>query len=203
MKHQEHILSILASSIHDQMPVTEESFIGMYPVELHSKDLFIAQRAVLEKSPEFRQPIKYAAVRCGNRYAAYRRKPSGSEAGLHGMMSIGFGGHADVDDLVTNQSVVNLEETLQRSMVREIEEELDLNGAKVIGFTPITHKIISNKTPVDSVHIGLVAVVEIDEPIAKAGENQLDFLGFFTLDELALMENPENWTAILIEYLRS
>jgi predicted NUDIX family phosphoesterase len=202
-KHQEHILAIDSASIHSQIPGYGENFIGVVPVEFLTKHAILAQRAGLELDPSKRQIITYAVVRSGNLYGAYRRTPKGNESRLHGNASIGFGGHVDTPDLIHTDGVLDLEAIIKLTTSREIAEELDLNGAVITNVTILDEKIVSNMLEVDEVHVGVVAIVDIDHPIAKAGENQLDFLGFKTLEELSQLENQENWTKVLIEFLKS
>jgi predicted NUDIX family phosphoesterase len=204
-KHQEHILAIPAHLANDLIDNNDGKFIGLLPVKFTEDDLYIARRAGLEANASFRQLISYALVRCRGRYATYRRTPKGNEARLHGQVSIGFGGHHDLIDLIYEKDtgIVNLEETLRVSMEREISEELDLNGSKMLSFEILDSKIVSTMSPVDEVHIGIVAIIELDADLATAGEEQLDFVGFKTLDELDEMENKENWTTALIEYLKA
>jgi predicted NUDIX family phosphoesterase len=202
-KHQEHILAIPAHLANDLIPEGQDNFIGIIPVSFDEDDLFMARRAGLEKNLSFRQLISYAAVRCGNRYAVYRRAPSGGEAGLHGQVSIGFGGHSDLADVKQANSVVDLESSLKDAMEREVDEELDLNGSKIISFELLESKIVSNMNKVDSVHLGVLAIIDLDTDSAISKEAHLDFIGFHTLDEIEKMENKENWTEALVSFLKA
>lgn len=203
-KHQEHILAIPAVVANKHIPVVYEKYIGLIDVFFDEDDLVIARRSKLENNPDLRQLISYVPVKCKDKYAAYRRTPKGNESRLHGQVSIGFGGHSDLADLSYNaSSIVDLTATLELSMKREISEELDLNGAKILSFKILDEKIVSNLTEVDRVHIGIVAIIELDSEVAKSAENQLDFIGFMTLDELDSLENKENWTTALINHLRN
>ncbi|MFK4132018.1 hypothetical protein ACI2KR_06945 [Pseudomonas luteola] len=204
MKHQEHILAIPSSVVETQIQAGPQPFIGMFPIEFSSGDLKVAQRAGLEKDFSHRQLITYALVSSGDKYATYRRTPKGNEAGLHGAISIGFGGHVDINDVQHVNSVIDLNKTIELSMSREISEELDLNGAKVVSFEILSKKIVSNLTDVDKVHIGIIAIMKVDKEVAKSGEDQLDFMGFLSIDELKHLcstDNVENWSKALIESL--
>lgn len=198
-KHQQHIIAI---------PATRISHAGQGRALIEGKiigeDLIIAQRAMLEQNEDYRQIIPYTVLRKDNRYAAYRRTPKGGEDRLHGQVSIGFGGHVDLVDVVFDPetSVVDLAATINEGSRRELEEELILGeGVRIARFTELDQKIVSNANPVDRVHIGLVNIAELegDETQVRSGEEQLEFLGFLTKDELKAFENLESWTQALVE----
>jgi predicted NUDIX family phosphoesterase len=199
-KHQQHIIAIPADKIsHDGD--------GRAMIEGHisGEDVIIAQRAMLEVNEAYRQIIPYTVLRSGDRYAAYRRTPKGGENRLHGQVSIGFGGHVDLVDVVFDpiNSVVDLKKTIDEGSRRELDEELVLGeGVEIVKFTELNEKIVSNANPVDRVHIGLVNIAEIegDESQVASGEDQLDFLGFLTVDELKALEDLESWTQALVEH---
>lgn len=198
-KHQQHIIAIPATKISH-----EGEGRALIEGQISGEDVIIAQRAMLEVNESYRQIIPYTILRKGDRYAAYRRTPKGGEDRLHGQVSIGFGGHVDLADVVFDQatSVVDLKKTIDVGSHRELEEELVFGaGVLISGFTELSKKIVSNANPVDRVHIGLVNIAEIegDETKIDSDEEQLDFLGFFTVDELKGFENLESWTQALIE----
>lgn len=198
-KHQQHIIAIPASKIsHDgEGRALIEGHIG-------GEDVIIAQRAMLEENEAYRQIIPYTVLRKGDRYAAYRRTPKGGEDRLHGQVSIGFGGHVDLVDVVfdSETSIVDLKRTIDEGSRRELEEELVMGeGVRITNFTELDKKIVSNANPVDRVHIGLVNIADIegDETQVDSGEEQLEFLGFLTVEELKGYDTLESWTQALVE----
>ena len=52
---------------------------------------------------------------------------------------------------------------------------------------------------VDKKHIGLVSIAYVDNVNIRAAEDQLDFMGFFTINELLKMKDMEFWTEKLVE----
>lgn len=196
-KHQEHILAIPADKI-----LHDDQALRLIDGRIESSDVIVAQRAMLEQNEAYRQIIPYTLLRYDNKFAAYRRTPKGNESRLHGMVSIGFGGHVDLGDLVfdTANSVVDIEKTIQLAAEREINEELDMDAeVNIIKETTLKGKIVSNLSPVDRVHIGLVTVIDIDSDNVKAAEEKLNFIGFHTIEALLDLEPLEAWTEGLLK----
>ena len=163
--------------------------------------VIIGQREMLEGTTSFRQIIPYTVVCCEDKFAAYRRTPKGNEPGLHGNVSIGFGGHLDLADVIFDKkSHIDLDKTIQVGARREIEEELDFaNDNKISSVVAFDKKLVSNKNMVDKKHIGLVSIAYVDNVNVRAAEDQLDFMGFFTINELLKMKDMEFWTEKLVE----
>src|SRR5688572_13131803 len=81
-------------------------------------------RRWLEQDPEFKQLVPYVILAHRGRVAMYRRETPGGEQRLHGLRSIGFGGHVGLEDAVVIDGAVDVGRTLARAAEREIEEEV-------------------------------------------------------------------------------
>lgn len=197
MKHAEHIVAIHAGAIKE-----DTSTLKMVEVEIKNEDIIIGQRKALELQPEYRQVIPYLTIENNGKYSVYARTTSGGEARLHGAVSMGYGGHFDLDDVKTTNSVIDLEKSVKIAALREIEEEVNI-GRKLseddIEILPF--KIVSSETPVDSVHIGLVAMIHTDAEEITSKEDQIEILGFKTPQEILDYPEVENWTKGLAEFL--
>lgn len=96
----------------------------------------LRQRAYLERNPLYRQvlPYKILAQQLDGvtKIVAYRRLRTGGESRLYGLMSIGFGGHIDFEDVETyggpsdspQRSTIHLESTIRASSRRELGQEV-------------------------------------------------------------------------------
>lgn len=190
IKHQEHILA---------MPSALFSEDGSW-FPLQSSDLFIAQRKGLEVNPTFRQLLPYGVLVYQGKIGVYQRTDRGNESRLHGMHSIGVGGHVDLADTVfdKNTSIVDLHATLEESAMREVMEEFAITHQEIEKTTPVRWYLVSNASPVDSVHVGLPFIIHVNTDKIKSNEDAVDFLGFFTLEECASMEPMENWSTMLL-----
>ncbi|GAB0154604.1 hypothetical protein [Marinobacterium sp. BA1] len=204
LKHQEHILAMPASTFHPE---------GEW-APLLGADVIIAQRAKLEADPSNRQLITYATVRCGDRYALYERLPAGNEAGLHGQLSIGWGWHTDLVDLVfdSDTGVLDLDATLARAARRKLEKELELLGKleeelellgdnRIDRIREVEWHIIFNANAVDAVHAGIPMDVVVATEAISTRDPAIRFLGFKSLQELAGLERLESWSQLLVDLL--
>ena len=73
-----------------------------------------------ENDPGYKQIIPYVVLRRGDEIFMTRRLKKGGEARLHGLMSIGVGGHINPVDDIDRESV------LLRGLERELDEEVEI-----------------------------------------------------------------------------
>jgi len=132
----------------------------------------------------FRQVIPYCAVRRDDgKILSYRRK--GNESRLHGLLSIGVGGHIDAG------------EEFMEGMDRELYEEAAIMncGKSYLG------KIELSDTEVDKVHLGIAFIVDTDEAEPK---EELREPKWVTLDEASELEaEMEPWSQELLWLIKN
>lgn len=96
---------------------------------LEGAGLWFGPRAPLEENESFRQIIPYLLIRVDGKLVGYTRAPSGGESRLHGMVSVGLGGHVDIPDAQTRSDErFDLLATLNFASFRELQEELGAVG---------------------------------------------------------------------------
>ena len=97
------------------------------------------------------QVLPYCVVRCGDEYLTYSRA-KGTETRLHGSLSLGFGGHIDLVDVVDGKV------DLLKALHRELEEELQLKNHLYQSFDIVTTTriLVDTTNPVGKVHIGFL-----------------------------------------------
>jgi len=154
-----------------------------------------AARAGVEEDPSLKQIIPYALIVRGDEIFCFQRTSGGGESRLHGLRSVGVGGHINPVD---RANVVG------DALRRELAEEVVLPvrwGARLAGL------LNDDTTPVGSVHVGVVAVVEV-EPEAEVMVREADtmsgsFMGRSELRALCARdrESFESWSALLIDRL--
>lgn len=194
--------------------------------EKASEHLIVGQREGLEHAPEFRQILPYTVIAQNpvrgvdfsqDRLTVYQRTKKVGETRLAGNYSIGAGGHIDVADMIFNEdSVVDLKQTILRSMLRElIEEFIFLDGERqvppeelvnAISFVPAGF-IRDDTNTVGQVHLGVVNVVYVPHEWTvqvrppKEGEEaeHLDAGGGTAAYILSRGQKFENWSQILLE----
>jgi predicted NUDIX family phosphoesterase len=162
-------------------------------------DLVLMQREGLETNTAYRQLISYTIIRHDQKFLAYARTTSAGEARLHGQVSIGFGGHVDLEDCVHVDSVLDLEATALNAAHRELGEELTLGLTE--GLRVTNKYIISMVTETDQVHAGALSIMDVIDEAATAKEDQIEILGWFTRDELLAQfaDRLESWSYGLLE----
>lgn len=184
------------------------SFAGasLYPAlkltSVTPADLVLGQRDLLETDESVRQIIPYTAVRnVDGAYLVYRRN-GGGESRLDAKLSIGFGGHVDLQDVSHLNSVINLEDTLSVSCSRELHEELGITML----IRPEHHGwILDDSDPVGRVHVGVAQVMQLHSEGSEvySPENQIEIIGWLTPEQaLAQEDNWENWSYEFLTYLK-
>lgn len=113
-------------------------------------------RDEIETDPAFKQWIPYGLLcRPDGTVACYRRQ--GDERRLHGLLSVGVGGHVSQGDVVHPGSAWR--PTLVRGLLRELREELP--GISVDREPECLGLVNEDTSAVGRVHLGLVCRVEV------------------------------------------
>lgn len=165
---------------------------------LYEAGLWLGPRPQLEDMPSFRQIIPYVALKCANKWVRYTRAQAGGEQRLHGRVSIGLGGHVDLPDVCTVGSSIDLLKTLEDAATREVEEELPGVSCSSRRWAGL---LVDNDSAVGRVHIGVVAIWEVD--FLPNGPTE-DAIGEASLASLAELVEAgprlETWSSLLLEH---
>ena len=147
-------------------------------------------RAEMERDPSFKQIIPYVVLRDGDRYFLMQRTAAGADARLHGLYSIGVGGHLNPGD-----------GGLLGGLEREWHEEL------VADFLPefrLVALLNDDTTPVGSVHLGAVYVADAaGRPVAIRETDKLRGRFADPVEVAAVVERMETWSHLAFEFLQS
>lgn len=221
MKHREHIIAVFAdrfNEVEKKHPESDGIFCSKLFMDreynfIFPSDIIFAERKLLETNKNFRQIIPYIAIKDkkGN-FLTYTRTKSGNESRLHKKVSIGFGGHIDATDAVfDSNSIISVKDTLKKATLREIKEELGEKAYNIalplINNFNVSHLIIKSKgsnvsaaEDVESVHIGLLITLEVDDDFpVYSPENQINMEGFLSKDEIYALEGEvEDWSHIIL-----
>jgi predicted NUDIX family phosphoesterase len=147
-------------------------------------------RAEMEGDPSFKQIIPYLVLRDGQDYFLMQRTDAGADARLHGLYSIGVGGHLNPGD-----------GGLLGGLEREWREEL------VADFLPefnLVALLNDDTTPVGAVHLGAVYLADAGgRPVAIRETHKLrgGFAG--TSEVAAVVERMETWSRLCFEFLEA
>lgn len=207
----EFILCIHASVINSSEDIGDRIILSK--VENHFEPLpnalmMIGQRETLEQSPAFRQVIPYTVFMKGGEVLCMQRTEKGGEKRLTGKKTIGLGGHIDSPDIVYDYNGgLAQADTLQRSIARELAEELTYDGQPVslgLNRPQFSHVIFGNEG-VNAVHLGLLNVVQLGDQIDASKfsttDPHLKCLGMVSPADLVNDELVEPWSAEVLRYL--
>lgn len=126
------------------------------PKDFFLSPTYLLPRETCESDPSYLQLIPYIVLRHEGKIFTYQRGKAGDEPSLHGKLSIGVGGH--IDSLPTGGN--SLESWCNREAERNLFEKLGLSAYE---YSPIvfTSLLADRTNPVNSTHIGLFAVVDV------------------------------------------
>jgi predicted NUDIX family phosphoesterase len=151
-------------------------------------------RPALERDPNRKQLIPYVVLTDGSRIFTMQRKRAQTEARLHDRLSFGVGGHIDrVDD--------RADDVIQRGLMRELEEELVLDGIELELEYRGTLNDDSNE--VGQVHLGLIYTCHVapDADVAIRETEKMEGR-WWELDDLAREAGRlESWSRMLLPSL--
>lgn len=151
-------------------------------------------RGPAEQDPEFKQLIPYIVLRSGELIFHYRRGASGAEARLRALRSIGIGGH------ISHAEDACAADPYRAGMLRELREEVDIPTTYAESMFGL---INDDTTPVGTVHLGVVHVLDLHTPHVAAREDGVAAAGFALLAHLRTEAAEfETWSQLLLPELQ-
>ena len=155
-------------------------------------------RSEVEDDPRLKQIIPYVVLKCDGAVFCYTRGKSQGESRLHRRRSLGVGGHVAEQDAEGRRSF----EAYEMAMRRELDEEVEVKSP---GRMRLVGLINDDSTPVGSVHLGVVHLIELERPEVHPREEGLAEPEFVPLADLhKSWDEFETWSQICIEaFLRT
>lgn len=130
------------------------------PVVTATAQVRYLNRSEAEQDKRFKQLIPYALIVCGDKILRYRRGKGGQETRLHGLFSVGVGGHISEEDSGLFSSGIGYHDAMRRELKEEVDIEVTQDSAVAV--------INDDSTEVGLVHLGIVHVVQVaDESLAN------------------------------------
>lgn len=123
------------------------------PVVTSSSHIRYLNRSDAEHDKRYKQLIPYVLVFCHDRILRYRRGKGGQETRLHGLFSVGIGGHISEEDHGLFSNRLGYHEGMRRELMEEVAID-DVNEAAVA-------VINDDSTEVGFVHFGVVHVMHV------------------------------------------
>jgi predicted NUDIX family phosphoesterase len=164
------------------------------PVVTSSSQLVYRNRSEAEQDKRYKQLIPYVLIICNGKVLRYRRGRGGQETRLHGLYSVGIGGHISDEDHGLFSSGVGY----QDGMRREIMEEVAFEEVKEAAVGVIN----DDSTEVGQVHFGVVHMMHVASE--KIAGRRSGILGpeFIPLAEaVADPAGYESWSRFCLKHL--
>src|SRR5258708_6582523 len=145
------------------------------PVVTSSSNILYLNRSDAEQDKSHKQLIPYLLVICNDRILRYRRGRGGQETRLHGLYSVGVGGHISEEDHGLFSNRLGYHEAMRR----ELMEEVAIGEAKDAPVAVIN----DDSTEVGYVHFGVVHVVHVANESIVGRRNGIVSPEFIRLSE--------------------
>jgi len=164
------------------------------PVVTSASNTLYLNRSDAEQDKRYKQLIPYVLVICHGRILRYRRGRGGQETRLHGLYSVGIGGHISEED----HGLFSTGLGYQEGMRRELMEEVAIDEVKETAVAVIN----DDSTDVGYVHFGVVHVLHVaNENVAgrRSGIVAPEFIPI-----VAAVKDPsgyESWSRFCLEHL--
>src|SRR5213082_4132034 len=123
------------------------------PVVTSSSNTLYLNRSDAEQDKRYKQLIPYVLIICHGRILRYRRGRGGEETRLHGLYSVGVGGHISEED----HGLFSRDVGYQEGMLREVREEVAIEQVKEATVAVIN----DDSTDVGYVHFGVVHIMQV------------------------------------------
>jgi predicted NUDIX family phosphoesterase len=166
------------------------------PVVTSSKHILYLNRSEAELDKRYKQLIPYVLVLCQDRILRYRRGKGGQETRLHGLFSVGVGGHISEEDHGLFSAALGYHD----GMRRELMEEIAVGDFKDAAVAVIN----DDSTEVGYVHFGVVHVLHVANESVVGRRSGIVNPEFVPITEA--IKNPESyesWSRFCLEQLDS
>lgn len=190
---------------------------GIYPIDLNSIDseaYALLPRHIADNKSDnsvalgklFPQILGYVQlVNEQGEILSYARK--GKEKGLHGLRSIGVGGHVSHEELVTTAiyhldeptQLPKLTELIQLGLRRELLEEV---GIDIGTYMEANQLLVSDSNVTSQVHVGLPMQLNVVESDIILEESEFLDARWISVEELkATVDLYEPWSQLIIQHM--
>ncbi len=166
------------------------------PIATASSRLRYLNRPDAEQDKRFKQLIPYVLLICNGKILRYRRGRGGQETRLHGLYSVGIGGHISEED----HGLFARDLGYRDGMRREIAEEV---AAEEVSETAVA-VINDDSTEVGQVHFGVVHVMQVANENVVGRRSGIAGPEFIPIREAVVdTAGYESWSRLCLENLES
>ncbi|MBI4663219.1 MAG: phosphoesterase [Verrucomicrobia bacterium] len=163
------------------------------PLTSPSQILYL-NRSDAEHDKRYKQLIPYVLILCNERILRYRRGKGGQETRLHGLYSVGIGGHISEEDHGLFSKQFGYHEGMRRELMEEVAID-EMNEAAVA-------VINDDSTDVGFVHFGVVHLMCVANEEIVGRRSGIVGPEFIPLSEA--VKDPsgyESWSRLCLERL--
>jgi len=164
------------------------------PVVTSPSRLVYLNRSDAELDKRYKQLIPYVLLICNGRILRYRRGRGGQETRLHGLYSVGIGGHISEED----HGLFSNDLGYRDGMRRELREEVAIDEGKEAAVAVIN----DDSTEVGCVHFGVVHVMHLANETIVGRRSGIVGPEFIPMTEA--VKDPsgyESWSRFCLEHL--
>ena len=189
---------------------------GIFPIDLNSIDseaYALLPRHIADNKSDssvalgklFPQILGYVQlINEQGEILSYARK--GKEKGLHGLRSIGVGGHVSHEELITAiyrsdepTQLPKLTELIQLGLRRELIEEV---GIDIGTYMEANQLLVSDSNITSQVHVGLPMQLNVKESDISLDESEFLDARWISVEELkATIDIYEPWSQLIIQHM--
>jgi len=164
------------------------------PAVTSTSRLVYRNRSEAEHDKRYKQLIPYVLLICKDRILRYRRGRGGQETRLHGLYSVGVGGHISEEDYGLFSTGPGYHDGMRRELMEEVAvEEVNESAVAVIN---------DDSTEVGYVHFGVVHLMHLaNETIAgrRSGIAGPEFIPI--VEAVKDPSGYESWSRFCLEHL--
>lgn len=193
--HSEKILCIESKKLFElgKWNGLQTEDLDKYLEILKSKSEFKVRRD-LEENPSYKQIIAQVVLRYKDKYFLHRQV-NRTESRLNSLCPLPLGGHIEEFDKIKGENIFEI------ALDRELNEEVELKS-KILKKNFLGLVYLEDENPVNSVHVGLVYVFDLDGMDVHIKEDGLEDVGFVSLDYLKTnKETLTFWSRVIIYHL--
>ncbi|HEU4389186.1 MAG TPA: phosphoesterase [Blastocatellia bacterium] len=164
------------------------------PVVTATENTLYLNRSEAEQDTRYKQLIPYVLIFCQDRILRYRRGKGGQETRLHGLYSVGIGGHISEEDHGLFSNHLGYQDGMRRELMEEVAIE-EFNEAPVAAIN-------DDSTQVGYVHFGIVHVLQVADEEIVGRRSGIVAPEFVTVAEAVRDSSGyESWSRFCLENL--
>jgi predicted NUDIX family phosphoesterase len=164
------------------------------PVVTSSSHILYLNRSAAEQDRRYKQLIPYVLVICDGKILRYRRGRGGQETRLHGLYSVGIGGHISEEDHGLFSKCAGYQEGMRRELMEEVAiDQMEEAAVAVIN---------DDSTDLGYVHFGVVHLMHTANEMIVGRRSGILNPEFIPITEAVKdLSGYESWSHFCLEHL--